>query len=182
MTTDLLLAWLMRFLHIAAAIAAIGAPFFVRFALMPAATAALDDENHQKLREAIGKRWRHFVYIFILIFIATGFYNFLVQTRLPPEAGEVTGRLITARWKDFSPEDKKTYHMLFGIKTLCAFGIFFLASALAGRSKTFAAIRQKARVYITLLLLLATLVLVCSTLLRFLPLRPAQPTVPIQLQ
>jgi len=179
MTSQLLLAWLVRFLHISSAIAAIGAPFFMRFALMPAATEALDDPTHLKLREAIGKRWRHYVYIFITIFIATGLYNFLVETRLPPEFGQAEGKLITARWREFSPDDKKIYHMLFGVKMLAAFAIFFLASALAGRTKTFAPIRQKARVYVTFLLLLGVLVVICSTLLRFLPLHPAVPVIPV---
>lgn len=175
MTAQLMFAWFCRFLHIASAIGAIGAPFFVRYALMPAANATLDDPTHLKLRETINGRWRRAVYLFITIFILTGFYNFFVETRIPD--GTPKGTLITARWRDFGPEDKRTYHMLFGIKVLCAFVIFFLASALAGRSAVFAPIRKNARTTITLLLLLAGLVVICSTLLRFLPLHPAVPLV-----
>src|SRR4051812_1665064 len=116
MTGQLLLAWIVRFLHIASAIGAIGAPFFVRFALMPAAQSALDDGTHLKLREAINKRWRHIVYMLITVFLVTGAFNFLYEVRLPPEFGQTEGKLITARWHDFSPENKKVYHMLFGVK------------------------------------------------------------------
>ena len=71
-----------------------------------------------------------------------------------------------------SPEDQRTYQMLFGIKVLCAFVIFFLASALAGKAQAFATLRKNARTTLTLLLLLAVLVLICATLMRFLPLHP----------
>ena len=169
MTAQLILAWFVRLVHIGSAIAAIGAPFYIRFALMPAAAATLDEETHQKLREAISKRWSKFVYLLITLFLVTGFFNFFVEIRLPPEPGQALGKLITARWKDFSPHDKQTYHMLFGIKVLSAFIIFFLASALAGRSKALAAIRKNARTAVTILLLLGGLVLVCATLMHYQP-------------
>src|SRR5262249_48962386 len=130
--------------HITSAICAIGGPFFIRIALMPAANSTLDDETHQKLREATAARWRKIVYILITLFIITGFYSFFVETR------GINGQLITARWREFGPEDKQLYHMLFGIKVLAAFAIFFLASALAGRSAVFAPIRKNARTSITL--------------------------------
>jgi uncharacterized membrane protein len=162
MSLELLLVLILRFIHIAAAMLAIGAPFYVRFALLPAATKTLDDEKHKQLRETINNRWRHIVYLLITLFLITGFINFLVPIR-------VDGQLLSARWKDFNPEDKRLYHMIFGIKMLAAFAIFFLASALAGRTQTFAPIRKKAKTSLTLLLLLAALLLICSSTLRYLP-------------
>ncbi len=163
MSWEIVVAWLMRWLHIFSAMGAVGAPFFVRFALMPAASSTLEDETHQKLREAINARWRKVVYVLITVFIVTGSYNFFVETRL-------NGQLITARWKGFeSSEDKRLYHMLFGIKVLAAFGMFFLASALAGRAQTFAPIRKNAKLFTTIFLLLAALVITCATLMRYLP-------------
>ncbi len=162
MSNELIIPLLVRWIHIGCATTAIGAPFFVRFALMPAATQSLDDATHQKLRQAINARWRHIVYALITLFILTGLYQFLVPTR-------VDGVLVTARWRDFSPEDQRLYHMVFGIKMLAAFSIFFLASALAGRSETFAVIRKKAKLFVTILLLLAAILLACSSVLRFLP-------------
>lgn len=164
MTWQIILAWFVRLLHISAAIGAVGGPFFVRYALMPAAARTLDEETHAKLRAAINARWRMAVYGLITVFLLTGAFNFFVETRLP------NGTLITARWKDFGPDDQRTYQMLFGIKVLCAFGIFFLASALAGQAKVFAPIRKNARVAVTVLLLLAGLVVVCATLMHMLPL------------
>ncbi len=175
MTAQLIFVWFVRFLHITCAIGAIGAPFFVRFALLPSASKTLDDATHDKLRDAINTRWKHIVYLLITIFILTGSYQFFVETRIPD--GTPNGTLLTARWKDFDEHNKQLYHMIFGIKVLCAFIIFFLASALAGRSAMFAPIRKNARTSITLLLLLAALVIVCSTLLHFLPL-PSPPPQP----
>lgn len=172
MAWQVVLAWVVRLVHIGTAIAAIGAPFFVRVALMPAASASLDDAAHQKLRDTINARWRKVVYILITLFILTGAFNFFVETR-------VNGTLITARWKDFGEEDKRLYHMIFGIKMIAAFAIFFLASALAGRAATFAPIRKHARVSVTILLLLAALVIVCSTLMRFLPMHEIPTLTPV---
>lgn len=162
MPTDLLLAALIRWTHIASAALAIGAPFFMRFALLPAAHKVLDDASHQKLKETINARWRVIVYVLITTFIVTGLINFLVPLR-------VDGVLVTARWKEFAPADKRLYHMIFGIKMLLAFAIFFLASALPGRTATFAPIRKNARLWLVVLLVLAALLLFCSNLLRFLP-------------
>jgi hypothetical protein len=162
MPPELIVAYLMRWIHIACAMIMIGGPFFVRFGLIPAANTALDEEAHTRLRDAINARWRIIVYIVITLFLITGFYNFFVETR-------VNGILVTGRWRDFAPEDKRLYHMLFGFKVLAAFGIFFLASALAGRTKTFAPIRQRRKTFTALLLVLAAVLLVCSTWLRYLP-------------
>jgi uncharacterized membrane protein len=162
MDSELILPYVSRWVHIASAMLAVGAPFFIRFALMPAAAKVLDDDTHAKLREAINARWRVAVYILITLFILTGLYNFLVPVR-------VDGGLVTARWKDFAPEDKRLYHMLFGIKVLAAFGMFFLASALPGRTATFAPIRKNARLWTLVLLLLAAVVLSCASAMRYLP-------------
>jgi hypothetical protein len=159
---ELLLVLVMRWLHIASATLAIGAPFFVRFALFPAAGKVLDEEKHQQLKAAVNARWKHFVYLVITVLILTGLFNFLVPIR-------VDGQLISARWKDFSPEDKRLYHMLFGFKMIAALGIFFLASALAGRTAVFAPIRKNAKLFLGILLLLAAILLVCSSGLRYLP-------------
>ena len=169
MNSELIVPMIIRWVHIACAMLAIGAPFFVRFGLMPAASTTLDEAAHQKLREAIAARWRIVVYVMITLFILTGLYNFLVETR-------VDGVLITARWKDFSPEDRRLYHMIFGIKMLAALGLFTLASALCGRTRTFEAVRRNARLYITILLILGAIILACSTGLRFLH-APASPPV-----
>ncbi len=162
MPADLIVVYIMRWIHIACATIAIGGPFFIRFGLMPAATRSLDEQARARLSESINARWRIIVYIVITLFLISGLYSFLVPTR-------VNGVLVSARWKDFDDADKKLYHMLIGIKLLAAFGIFFLASALAGRTKTFAPIRANSKTFVGVLLALAAVLLICSSWLRFLP-------------
>jgi len=174
MTASILLAWMVRLAHMSSAIGLLGAPFFVRFAFLPAAGEALDEAMHARLREKVAARWRHLVYVFITLLIVTGLFSFFVETRAPNGLGGTPGTLVTGRWREFSAEDQKLYQMLFGIKVLCAFIIFFLASALTGRSRVFEPIRKNARTSLTLLLLLGLLVVICATLLHFLPLHLVQ--------
>ena len=171
MPPELLLPLIIRWIHILSAIAAIGAPFIVRFALMPAAEKTLSEEQHQQLRDAINARWKHIVYLLITLFILTGLYLFLVPTR-------VNGVLVTARWKDFSPRDKSIYHAIFGIKMIAALGIFFLASALAGRTKALAPIRKNRKIFLTLLLTLGILAVICAVIMRELPQNPPYTPLP----
>jgi uncharacterized membrane protein len=150
MEADQILPLIVRWVHIGSAIAAIGAPFFIRFALLPSAKEVLDDATHQKLREAVNRRWRKIVYILITLFILTGFYTFFV----------------VAPWKQMPAADKKLYHMLFGIKVLAAFVIFFLASALAGRTAGLAPIRKQAKMWLGVVLLLAAVIVACAGIMR----------------
>jgi hypothetical protein len=58
------------------------------------------------------------------------------------------------------------YHPLFGIKFLLALAIFFLASMLAGRSQGTQKFRDHAARWLTVSLVLATLVVAISGILR----------------
>lgn len=159
---NVIIAYVARWIHIASATLAIGGPFFVRFALLPAATKVLDDDAHKKLRETVNYRWKHVVYVVITLFLLTGFYTFFVETRW-------NGQLITGRWREFGDDDRKLYQMLFGIKFMAALGMFFLASALAGRAEAFSPIRRNARTWLSVFLMLALIVLTCATMMRYLP-------------
>jgi uncharacterized membrane protein len=140
-----------RWLHILSATLAVGVPIYVRFVLMPAAAATLDDEHHSRLREALTKRWRMFVHILIVVFLATGFYNYLV----------------VARWKKISPDFQPRYHMLMGIKILIALVMFTISSALAGRSSLFAPMRQNAKFWLVVLVVLGLGIIGISGVLRY---------------
>src|SRR5260370_23059536 len=124
--------WVMlvaRWLQILSAALAIGVPIYVRFVLMPAAASTLDEENHARLREALARRWRMIVHILIVVFLATGFYTYLV----------------VARWDKLPSNIRPMYHMFIGIKILVALAMFTISSALAGRSALFAPMRPNAK-------------------------------------
>ena len=82
-----------RWLHIAAAIVALGGAFFSRVALMRAAAETLSAEAHEQLREAVRRRWAPLVHASIAILLVTGGYNFVVMA-LPPKIL----RLMTRSW------------------------------------------------------------------------------------
>lgn len=150
-------ALIARWIHILSAIIALGGPFFVRFFLTPAAAATLDPQTHAALRERILARWRHLVYLLIAAFILSGVYTFGV----------------VGRWRDptWTRDDRALYHMLFGVKTILALAMFFLASALAGRAAAFAPIRRGAKTWTSIFLLLGLLVVLLAGVLRYLPAR-----------
>jgi len=132
-----------RWIHVGGAIVLLGGSTFIRFVLMPSAAESLTDADHQKLRERVIGRWKRIVMIGIGLLLASGLYNYLHSGK--------TGGL---------------YHGLMGVKMLLAFGVFFLASALTGRSAGLAAIRQDARKWITVLIVMATVVVAIAGFLK----------------
>lgn len=91
--------------------------------------------------------WKKFVHGGILLFLISGFYNYLVIAR-PMHPGD------------------KIYHMLMGIKILLAFVIFFFASALVGRSKAFEGMRRNAKAWQLLMIVLAAVIVGISGYLK----------------
>jgi uncharacterized membrane protein len=133
---------LSRWIHVGAAIVLLGGSTFIRFILLPEAER-LPTEQHDQLRQGILVRWKRFVMAGITLLLVTGFYNYLSRESFPPR-----------------------YHMLMGIKILLALGVFFLGSALTGRSAGLAAIRQNARTWLLVLIVLATLVVAIAGYLK----------------
>lgn len=149
MTPDFL-PLLMRWMHILAAIIAVGGSFFMRLVLMPSVKAALSDETHQQLRDALIPRWRRVVHTCIALFLISGFYNYLVVTR-PLHA------------------DQPIYHALFGIKFLLALAVFALAIVLTSSGGWAAPFKAKAPAWLGLLVALALAVVLISGFLRMMP-------------
>ena len=138
---------LSRWIHIMAAIVAIGAVAFQRFALLPAAKQVLSDEKQQELREGIRCRWAKFVHGCIALLLVTGGLNFV--------------------WLAMSQKmEPMPYHGIFGVKFFAAMGIFFLATALTGRSPGFAHFREKSRKWLSVILVLALVVVLLSGMLN----------------
>lgn len=138
---------LSRWLHISAAILAIGGAAFMALALLPAARDTLDEPAQERLREAIRRRWSKFVLAAIALLLLTGAFNFWTLALAPK----------------IKP---MPYHAIFGVKFLAAMVIFFVASALVGRSPGVAGMRKNAGRALTLILVLAALVVLLSGLLN----------------
>lgn len=142
-----------RWVHIMTAIAVAGGTIFVRFVLQPAAKE-LPDAEHAVLREAIARRWRKFVALGIVLFLASGLYNYLV-VGLPRH------------------HQDGIYHALMGLKITLAFVVFFVASALAGRSARFEALRRQNRQWLLVLVSLILVIVLISSFLKVT--RPGRP-------
>lgn len=145
------LALLFRWLHILAAITAVGGAAFARFALLPA-MATLGEEQRAALLEAIRIRWSKIVAGAIAFLLISGGFNI------------VRGEQLYALGK--------AYHMLFGIKFLLAILIFGLASMLAGRGRAAIKLRKNARFWLSVNLLMAVLLVCISGVLKDLPHTP----------
>ena len=135
-----------RWIHIAAAIVAVGGAAFQKFALQPAAHSALDDEQHARLREAVRTRWSRVIFLCIALLLVTGGFNFY--------------RLVLA--PGISP---MPYHAVFSIKLIAALGVFFIASALAGRSAGLQKMRERSSTWLAVLLGLAAVIVLVSGIL-----------------
>ncbi len=149
-----------RWIHIVAAMVAIGGAAFMRFALIPGMGAALEPEQQQRLREAVRSKWAKFTHGCIGLLLLTGFANFYMvalSTKMPANP----------------------YHFLFGPKLLLALVVFFLAIALVGRSPGFEGLRKKARTWLGVVIALAiVIVLISGTLNQIRMNKPAADTAP----
>ena len=135
-----------RWIHVGAAIVAVGGAVFLRFVLNPSATGTLDDRQHQRLREAVRARWRRFAHICMGLLLLTGGLNFVVLAMSPKV-------------------DPMPYHLIFGVKFILALMVFFLAGALVSTGPGLARMRQNSGRWLSLLVVLAAMIVGMSGVL-----------------
>jgi uncharacterized membrane protein len=145
---ELALFTLSSVLHVATAIVLVGGTFFVRFILLPAAAANLPDDLHAKLRQAVSVSWKKIVHLGIALFIITGAINYYRIIALGGHKGDAL------------------YHALLGTKMILALVVFFIASALVGRSAAFEGMRRNPRRWLLVNLLLAGVIVAVSGFLK----------------
>ena len=135
---------LSRWIHVGTVIVLVSGSVFLRFVLLPAASQ-LSEDQHNRLRDLVMNKWRKFVGIAIGLLLLSGFYNYIFVTA-PLHKGDGHG----------------LYHGLLGTKMILAFVLFFLISALTGRSKRFEAIRDNSTRWLSVAILLATIIVAIS--------------------
>lgn len=128
---------LSRIVHVATAITLVGGSVFTLWVLLPSAKQ-LSDEAHETLRSAVMGRWKYFVHGGIVLFLVTGFYNYI--------------RAMADH------QDDGLYHALIGTKILLSLGVFFLAAAMVGKSPKLEPIRQSRAKWLRVLVLLAAVI------------------------
>lgn len=139
-----------RVLHVATATVLVGGVFFMRFVLGPAASDSLTDEQHDQLRTRLMQGWKKFVHAGIGVLLISGGINYARAIMAIRASGMKDG----------------LYHGLMGTKILLALVLFFIASALVGRSPAFAKMREHRRKWMVVMLALALLIYSMSGFLR----------------
>ena len=134
-----------RWLHILAAITAVGGTIFARFVVVPT-LEPLPPEERSALHAAMRARGSKIVAAAIAFLLLSGLYNIgviSIEYRLP-------------RW----------YMPVFGVKFLLAFAIFTIASLLSGRTPAADQLRRNLRFWLNLNIALAVMVVCLSGVLR----------------
>ncbi len=145
-----------RWLHILAAITAVGGTIFARFVVVPTLDA-LPADQQRALHAAMRVRWSKIVAGAIGLLLLSGLYNIFV----------ISVSYTLPRW----------YNPVFGVKFLLAFAIFTIASLLSGRTAAADRLRQNSRLWLDLNILLAVVVVCLSGILRTadkIPKKPAE--------
>lgn len=137
---------ILRWFHVLGAATMIGGSVFIWVALLPS-LIEIDETSRAKLHAAVRSRWSKVVMSAIGVLLLTGLVNFIIANRTYEFHGT-------------------PYHMLFGVKFLIAMVIFFIASLLTGRSGLSEKIRQNARLWLGLNLILVFIVVGLSGTLR----------------
>jgi len=144
MDTELILPILSRWAHITCAIVLVGGSSFVWLVVQP----VLGTDNAD-LHDRLRNRWKKFVHPGILIFLVSGFYNFMLA--MPKHKGD------------------PLYHSLVGVKILLALVVFALASILVGSKPGTQKIRDNARKWLGVTLLLSMLIVGISGFVKVRP-------------
>lgn len=144
MDTDLILPMISRWAHIGCAIVLVGGSAFIWLVLQP----ILKNESSE-LHDRIRNRWKKFVHPGIVIFLASGLYNYVKS--VPVHRGDAL------------------YHAMVGTKMLLALLVFALASILVGSKPGTQKIRDNARKWLGITLLLATVIVAISGFVKVRP-------------
>jgi uncharacterized membrane protein len=142
-----------RWLHLLAAIAAVGGTIFIRLALQPT-LATLPDDQRRSLHEALRARWSKVIMAAIFFLLVSGLFNFFAINSALKNGTEAMQAM------------RPLYHALFGVKFTLALGIFFIASALVGRSSAFDKMRANAKFWATMNIALAVALVCVSGYMR----------------
>jgi uncharacterized membrane protein len=149
------LVFVLRWFHLIAAMTVVGGTIFMRFALVPS-VGALSDEQRKTLHEQVRSRWSKLVMASIAFLLISGFVNYVIFYQT----------IQTSAWDSWRQSYNAIYQAVFGFKFLLAMAIFFIASAVAGRSESLKQFRQNAKLWLTINVILALTVVALSGILR----------------
>ncbi|RJP35839.1 MAG: hypothetical protein C4547_08700 [Phycisphaerales bacterium] len=141
------LALVSRWLHITAAMFAVGGAVLMRTSLFPASQEVLDEPTRKELHATVTRRWKIVVHVAVTVLLLTGAFNFYwlaLKAKISPNP----------------------YHFIFGAKLILALFVISVTEILIGRSPGTAPMRKNATVWLTRLIIAAALVVFVSGLLH----------------
>ena len=140
MTADLVMPLLMRWIHVGTAIVVVGGLIFYRLVFAPVAERILSEEERERLREPLMRRWKMYIHPPIILFLISGFYNYFFVTSAQHQG-------------------QGLYHALFGMKFLLALGVFALLIVMTSTMDWSQKLRKNQALWSVLLVLTAVVVL-----------------------
>lgn len=126
-----------RITHVLTAIVLVGGSIFSLLVLQPI-VAGLGEQAREGVMTEIISKWKKFVHFGIVLFLISGLYNYMQSI------GDHKGDSL--------------YHALLGTKMLLALAVFFLASALVGRSRGLQRFRDNRRYWTAVMVLIALVI------------------------
>jgi uncharacterized membrane protein len=139
----------LRWIHILGAIVLVGGTFFMWSAYLPAAHA---ESGSLELMQAIRRRWAKCVMAASGLLLLSGLVNVV--------------RIVGRYEIDDAAFPGSLYHMLLSIKVLLALGVFVLSAALSGRSKLAVWLRGNEKLWYSVNLTLAVLIVLLAGMLK----------------
>lgn len=137
----------LRIMHILGAVVLLGGIVFQRFVLFPALTELSEGEAAERIRQLLRGRIARLTMLSAALLLISGLVN--------------TARVsIAYRFPDGD------YNLLLAGKLVLAMGIFYLASALAGRSASAEKLRANATKWLNILLVAAILIIVLGAAMK----------------
>jgi uncharacterized membrane protein len=145
MTSIEIVSLVSRWFHILAGMTAVGGMIFLRCVVV-SPFLALPKAQFEPLHAQMRPRWARLVAMAVGILLISGLVTFGINA----------SQYVLPKW----------YHMVWGIKFLIALVIFFLLSALAGKSALAEKLRQNIKLWLNLTILLSVVVVCLSGVLK----------------
>lgn len=134
-----------RIIHVLTAIVLLGGSTFMLLVVLPTLQSS-DDATRSKIASGLRGIWKRYVHAGIALFLISGFYNYFKAMPLHKGDG--------------------LYHALIGTKIILALAVFFLASALVGRSAAFEGMRTNSSKWLKILCLLGIVIVAMSSFVK----------------
>lgn len=134
-----------RLIHVLTAIVLLGGSTFMLLVVLPTLQSS-DEETRSKIASGLRGIWKRYVHAGIALFLISGFYNYFKA--MPQHKGD------------------GLYHALVGTKIILALAVFFLASALVGRSAAFEGMRTNSSKWLKILCLLGIVIVAMSSFVK----------------